>query len=57
MAAQEEEEVAQKAEEDHPDHMKLEEQVESVETSCHCAQVLHERGEAWRSKEEEIKDG
>lgn len=45
MAAQEEEEVAEEAEEDHPDHVKLEEQVEGVETSCDCAQVFHKRGE------------
>lgn len=55
MAAQEEEEVAEKAEKDHPDHVKLKEQVESVETSCHCAQVLHKRGEAWHGKEKRIK--
>ncbi len=46
VAAQEEEEVAEQAEKDHPDHMKLKEQVERVETSRHCAQVLHKRGEA-----------
>lgn len=46
VAAQEEEEVAEKAEEDHPDHMKLKEQVESVESSCDCAQVFNKRGEA-----------
>lgn len=46
VAAQEEEEVAEKAEEDHPDHVKLKEQVECVETSRHCAQVFHKRGEA-----------
>lgn len=51
VAAQEEEEVAEEAEEDHPDHVKLEEQVERVETSRHCAQVLHEGGEAWQSEE------
>lgn len=46
VAAQEEEEVAEKAEEDHPDHMELKEQVEGVETSRHRSQVFHERGEA-----------
>lgn len=46
VAAQEEEEVAQEAEEDHPDHVELEEQVERVEAPCHGAQVLHERWEA-----------
>lgn len=46
VAAQEEEEVAEKAEKDHPDHVELEEQVKSVETSGHCAQVFHKRGEA-----------
>lgn len=49
MAAQEEEEVAQEAEKDHPDHVELEEQVEGVKTSGHCAQVLHKRRKAWKS--------
>lgn len=46
MTAQEEEEVAEKAEKDHPDHVKFKEQVEGVETSGHCAQVFHIRREA-----------
>lgn len=45
MATQEEEEVAEKAEKDHPDHVQLKEQVECVETSCHCDQVFHKRRE------------
>lgn len=58
VAAQEEEEVAEKAEKDHPDHVKLKEQVESIETSCHCAQVLHKRGEACgMARKKGIKDG
>lgn len=48
MTAQEEEEVAEEAEKDHPDHVKLKEQVEDVESSRHRAQVLHGGGEAWR---------
>lgn len=50
MAAQEEEEVAEEAEKDHPDHVQLEEQVEGVKTSSHCAQVLDKRREAWKSR-------
>lgn len=41
MATQKEEEVAEKAEKNNPDHVKLKEQVESVETSSHRAQVFH----------------
>lgn len=50
VAAQEEEEVAEEAQKDHPDHVELEEQVEGVKTSGHCAQVLHKRRKACKSK-------
>lgn len=46
VAAQEEEEVTEQAEQHHPDHVQLEEQVEAVEASGHGAQVLQEGGEA-----------
>lgn len=52
VAAQEEEEVAEKAEEDHPDHVQLKEQVEGVESSRHGAQVLHKSREACRRRVE-----
>lgn len=51
VAAQEEEEVAEEAEEDHPDHVQLKEQVEGVETSGHCAQVLDKRRKAQHPEE------
>lgn len=50
MAAQEEEEVAEEAEEHHPDHVQLEEQVEGVKPSGHCAQVLDESRKPWKSR-------
>lgn len=51
VTAQEEEEVAEETEEDHPDHVKLKEQVENVESSRHSAQVLHEGRESWHGEE------
>lgn len=44
MAAQKEKEVAQKAEQHHPDHVELKEEVKGVETSSHRAQMLHKSG-------------
>lgn len=54
MATQKEEEVAEKAEKNNPDHVKLKEQVESVETSSHRAQVFHKW---WKALRSEIKRG
>lgn len=55
VAAQEEEEVAEEAEEDHPDHVELEEQVEGVKASDYGAQVLDEGREAWKSRRRRLK--
>lgn len=55
MTAQEEEEVAEEAEKDHPDHVKLKEQVQNIESSCHRAQVLHKGGETWCSEETQTR--
>ena len=46
VPAQEEDEVAEQAEQDHPHHVQLEEQVENVEPASHRAQVLHVGGKA-----------
>ena len=45
MPTQEEDEVAEEAEEDHPYHVQFKEQVEGVEAPHHSAQVFHKRGE------------
>lgn len=41
MPAEEENEVAEKTEQDHPHHVQLEEQVKNIEPTGHSAQVLH----------------
>lgn len=55
MTAQEEEEVAEEAEKHHPDHVKLKEEVQDIESSCHSAQVLHKGGETWRGEETQAR--
>lgn len=47
MTTQEEDEVAEEAEKHHPNHVQLEEQVESVKTARHRTQVFQERGQTW----------
>ena len=45
VTTQEEDEVAEETEEDHPYHVQLKEQVEGVEAPCHSDHVFHKRGE------------
>lgn len=52
VATQEEEKVAEQTQEDHPDHVQFKEQVEDVESSCHCGQMLQNGGEACHRKGE-----
>lgn len=41
VAAQEEDEVAEKTEQHHPHHVQPKEQVEGVKATCNCAEVLY----------------
>jgi len=45
MTTKEKDEVAEEAEKHHPNHVQLEEQVESVKTASHRTQVFQDRGQ------------
>lgn len=55
MTTQEEDEVAEEAEKHHPNHVQLEEQVESVKTACYRTQVFQERGQTWEKGNTALK--